>query len=222
VRLGLFGGTFDPPHRGHVAVAAAARDELGLDRVEVVPCALPPHRAPAAASGYDRYAMTVLAFLDEERIVVSPRELLRGGVSYTIDTLDELAREQPEAELFLVIGGDSYDELPGWRAADEIVRRAHLAVVGRPGSGGVDRLRDEDRDRLRRPGSPPPREERAVYAVPMAPLPLAARAIRRAIAAGATTIEGLDPRVMRHIARRRLYLAPRTDDGTPPGTRERT
>ncbi|RMG48899.1 MAG: nicotinate (nicotinamide) nucleotide adenylyltransferase [Acidobacteria bacterium] len=205
MKIGLFGGTFDPPHKGHTAVAAAARDALGLDRVEVVPCAGPPHRPPATAGPFDRFAMAVLAFLDFDRLVVSPREIARGGISYTVETLRELQSEWPGAELFLIVGGDSYDELPTWRDAQEIERLAHLAVVGRPGAGGLDAVRPADRPRLREPGEPAPPGCRAVYRVPMAPQPVSASAIRRTLARGGDPGAVLDPRVRRYIEKRALY-----------------
>jgi nicotinate-nucleotide adenylyltransferase len=205
MRLGLFGGTFDPPHEGHLAVARAARDALRLDRVEIVPSARPPHRGAPATPAVDRYAMAVLAFLGEERLAPSPRELLRTGLSYTITTLAELAEEHPGAELFLVLGADSYDELPTWHRWEEIAAAAHLAVVPRPGSRGAIDPRPADRDRLLPPDQAPPPGGRGLYALPMEPVPLASRELRRQLASAPEQVAGVPAAVRRYITLRGLY-----------------
>lgn len=210
MRRGLYGGTFDPPHAAHLAVARTVRDALGLDLVELVPARVPPHRAAPAASAEDRLAMLACAVGDEARLVPSRRELDRSGRSYTVETLREILAASPGDELFLVIGADSYDELPAWRAADEIQRLAHLAVLPRPGCAGFDRPRAADVPRLRRPGEPPPADGCAVYAIEMPPLPIAARDIRAALARGEDPGAGVLPRpVFEYIAARGLYGWPR-------------
>jgi nicotinate-nucleotide adenylyltransferase len=205
VRIGVYGGTFDPPHRGHLAVACAARDRLALDRVELVPSHVPPHRRPTVASALDRLAMVALATAAERRLVASPREIRRGGVSYTVETLRELRAEAPSAELVLVLGADAYDDLPNWSRAEEIMRSAHLAVLPRPGSLGVAAARASDEPRLRAAGEAPSAGELAVYRVEMEPLPISSREIRRRIGAG-EPVEGLvTPAVLGYIGRRGLY-----------------
>ena len=206
MRIGIFGGTFDPPHLAHREVARAARDTLHLGLLEVIPCAIPPHRRPPHADGWDRFAMTVLTFAGEERILPSARELRRGGISWTVDTLEELAAEHPRDELFLVIGADSYDDLPNWKEAERIQELAHLAVAARPGSFGLERLRQEDRDRLRPPGEAPPPGRRGIYRIPMEPVPIAARRIRERLARGELPRDDLHPAVQRYILARGLYL----------------
>ena len=168
MRRGLFGGTFDPPHEAHLAVARAARDQLGLGCVELIPSLRPPHRHQPLAAAVDRYAMIALACADEPKLLPSPREILRGGVSF------EVQREHPDDELFLVIGADSYDDLPAWRDARSLVELAHVVVAPRPGSAGTLRTRPEDRARLRRPGEDPPEEGKAVFQLDMPELPFAA------------------------------------------------
>lgn len=203
-RLGVFGGSFDPPHLGHRALCKAARDALSLGRVEVLPVATAPHGKQASADPWHRWAMTVLAFRDEPGLVPSPRELQRGGTSYTVETLRELRDENPGDEIYLVIGGDSYDDLPTWYCFEEIVTIAHLAVVDRPGAGGTRRLRPEDASRVVVPGQPPPGQGRAVFPVPMDPLGWAARDIRRQLAAG-ERVQGLDGLVYDYIRTHGLY-----------------
>jgi nicotinate-nucleotide adenylyltransferase len=205
VRIGIYGGTFDPPHRGHLAVACAARDRLALDRVELVPSHIPPHRRPTAAPDLDRLAMVALAALGERGLVPSPRELRRGGVSYTVETLRELRAEEPAAELFLVMGADSYDDLPTWSRSDEIQRLAHLAVLPRPGSAGVAAVRPADGPRLRPAGEAPPPGGLAVYRVEMEPLAISSREIRRRLGAGEPVEPLVTPAVLGYIGRRGLY-----------------
>ncbi|UCF67073.1 MAG: nicotinate (nicotinamide) nucleotide adenylyltransferase [Acidobacteriota bacterium] len=205
MRLGVFGGTFDPPHRAHVAVAAAARDALGLDLVEMIPSARPPHRGRATADAFERLVMTALGCLDEPRVVSSPREIRRGSTSFTVDTLREIGQEHAEAELYLILGGDGYDDLPHWRDPHTILRLAHLAVIARPGSDGLDAVRAADRPRLREAGQPPPEGAQAVYRVPMEPLAVSSRAIRRRLRAGEDPGDALPELVHRFISKHQLY-----------------
>lgn len=205
MKLGVFGGTFDPPHIGHLAVARTARDALALDRVELIPLNQPPHRRSPIAPPADRMAMVTLLCEGEDRLAPSAREIRRGGVSFTVDTLQELAAEGAADELFLVIGADSYDELPTWRDAARVVQLAHLAVLPRPGSRGAAELRPEDRVRVRPVGEPPPTVGKAVYAVPMAPVPVAARDVRERLARGEDPGPALPRPIFEYIRRRDLY-----------------
>ncbi len=205
MRLGLFGGTFDPPHRAHLALCEAAQNQLRLERIEMTPSRFPPHRKPPVASGIDRYAMVTLLTRDQARIVPSPRELLREGVSYTVDTLRELHREHPKAQIFLLLGGDSYDDLPNWREAKEIVSLAHLAVAQRPGAEGLAALRAPDRPRLMSVGADPPRDRCGIFEVSFSPLPWSASQIRARLATGSAASMGLDPQVLHYIEARGLY-----------------
>ena len=127
------GGTFDPIHLGHVAMAEAGADCAGLDRVLLIPASVPPHRAAATAPAGDRLAMVRLAAADHPRLEASDIELRRAGPSYTADTLRVLARERPGAELHLLLGWDAARELHAWHAPDEVLRLARPVVVSRPG-----------------------------------------------------------------------------------------
>ncbi len=134
-RVALFGGSFNPPHLGHLALAEAARDEAGLDRVLWMPAAVPPHKQEAdLPDGPHRLAMTRLAAEDNVAFVVSDLELQRAGVSYTVDTLRALNAAHPEAAFSLLIGGDSLAQFASWREPEEILRRADLIVYPRPGA----------------------------------------------------------------------------------------
>jgi len=135
VRLGLLGGTFDPIHIAHLWMAEHARDALSLDRVLLIPAERPPHKPDLPITPFEvRYRMVELGIDGSPGLAASRIEQ---GVtpSFTVETLQRVAGLHPEAELWLVIGGDSLRELPTWRDPDEILRRARLAVLPRPGDG---------------------------------------------------------------------------------------
>lgn len=134
MRVGLYGGSFDPVHRGHLLVAQAALEELELDRLILIPAAQSPFKpgtvsAPAAL----RLRLLRLAFAGETRCTVDSLEIQRGGISYTIDTVTEFARRDPDARLFWLIGADHVEKLPLWRDADTLARRVEFVVIPRPG-----------------------------------------------------------------------------------------
>lgn len=134
MKVGLFGGSFDPIHRGHLAPVREARRALGLDRVLYLPTAVPPHkRRQALAPPYARFAMVELALLAEEGLYASAHELTPGASAYTADTLDHFRRELPGAELYLIVGSDSFLDLPHWVRFADIVAAARLIVLARPG-----------------------------------------------------------------------------------------
>jgi nicotinate-nucleotide adenylyltransferase len=134
-RLGVFGGTFDPPHVGHLALAEWARERLGLDRVLFVVAGQPPHKSrDGLSSSAARLAMTRLAVRGHPAFEVSTIELESAGPSYTVDTLRRLSRRHPESRLYLLMGADNLDELPTWREPAEIRRLASVAVAARPGA----------------------------------------------------------------------------------------
>lgn len=133
-RIGVFGGTFDPVHNVHIAIAHAARCQANLDLVLFVVAAHPPHKRGATfATAEDRLALVEAAVAGDPGLGASRIELDRTGPSYTADTLDLLHRQYPHAKLFLIIGMDSLVDFPGWHAPDRILARAHLLVVPRPG-----------------------------------------------------------------------------------------
>lgn len=132
MRLGLFGGRFDPPHLGHLLAAEQAREALALDAVWFIPAPSPPHK-PALASPEHRYAMTVLATLAHPCFSVSRLELDRPGPSYTFDTVQQVRATEPGAELFLITGADAYRDIASWHRATELVRQVNIMVVARPG-----------------------------------------------------------------------------------------
>lgn len=134
MRRGIFGGSFDPVHNGHLIVAGAAADALRLDRVHFVPACVQPFKAGRQhASPADRVAMLLAALPHDTRFELDTREIEREGVSYTVDTLREFAAEFPGDELSLLVGADAARDLPGWRDASAIPQLAEVVVLTRPG-----------------------------------------------------------------------------------------
>jgi nicotinate-nucleotide adenylyltransferase len=135
VRLGVFGGTFDPVHVGHLAIAHAALEDVPLDRVLFVIARRSPlkERGPVASEA-ERLAMLERAIAGEPRFAVSRLELDRDGPSYTVDTLAALRAAAPDDALFLILGGDASAELPRWRAPERIAELATIVVAERPGA----------------------------------------------------------------------------------------
>ena len=134
MRLGIFGGTFNPPHIGHLIVIENVRDQLHFDKVLLIPSANPPHKQDSSlASALDRYEMTKLAIQENTALEVSPLEIERRGPSYTIDTLSALAALYPKTDLTLVIGNDNFIEFGTWKSPDEILAMADLVVMNRSG-----------------------------------------------------------------------------------------
>ena len=132
MRLGVFGGTFDPPHVGHLLIAIDALERLALDRLILVPAGTQPLKVGAiSASPADRLAMTRLLVGDDPRFAVDPIEIERGGISYMVDTLATLAARWPGAELYLLAGADVLGTFHRWRAPDRVRSLATLAVLTR-------------------------------------------------------------------------------------------
>lgn len=132
-RVGLLGGTFDPIHCGHLALAERARDGLGLDKVLFIPAGQPWQKSPVA-SAEDRLAMAELAVRGRTRFSVSRVELDREGPTYTVDTLREVQAAESDAELWLLLGADAAALLDAWRDPEEVQLLANIAVAARPGT----------------------------------------------------------------------------------------
>ena len=139
MKLGIYGGSFDPVHLGHLLVAQAAVEELGLDKIFFVPAAQSPFKpenkpAPDAV----RLQLLRLALAGKTNCELDLQEIHRGGISYTIDTLRGYAQRFPGAELFYLIGADNADKLHAWREAEELAQLAEFIVVPRPGGGAAN------------------------------------------------------------------------------------
>lgn len=198
-RIGIFGGTFDPVHYGHLHIATKLRDALDLDRIVWVPAGRPPHkRGQIVSSDTDRLAMLRLALADSPVDQISTIELERPGPSYTADTLELLREQLAPARLTFLMGEDSLRDLPTWRQPERILAAADLAVAGRPGI-------DVDVDAI---AAAIPALRGHVSIVPMEELAISSSDIRRLVAAG-EPVDGLVPTaVAEYIRRRGLYTAP--------------
>jgi nicotinate-nucleotide adenylyltransferase len=188
-RIGLFGGTFDPIHSGHVEVAEAVRTALGLDRMLVVVANDPwqKHDRPVSPAE-DRFAMVAAALADRPGLEASRLELDRGGPSYTVDTVRTVLADEPGAEVFVVMGADVVASLDTWHEHEALRDLVTLAVVDRPGAPRVD----------------PPTGWRAVR-VAVTPVDVSSTDLRTALEAG-VAVEGLVPEaVIRCISERGLY-----------------
>jgi nicotinate-nucleotide adenylyltransferase len=133
MRLGLFGGTFDPIHLGHLILAEACREACALDRVWFVVAGAPPHKPGDRTSAADRLEMVRIAIAGHPAFEVSELETHRPGPHYSVETIEEVHRLRPEDDLFFLVGADSLADLPHWRQPERIVAMATVVVVDRPG-----------------------------------------------------------------------------------------
>src|SRR5262249_2907331 len=133
MRVGVFGGTFDPVHLGHLILAEQCREQGALDRVLFLPAARPPHKQERELTAFDRRVeMLALALAGHTAFAIDELEKERAGPSYTVDTLGLLRQRDPQAELFLILGADSLVDLPFWYEPAKIVELANLLIVARP------------------------------------------------------------------------------------------
>lgn len=193
-RIGLFGGTFDPVHVGHLLAAEAAREAAGLEEVWFVPAAVPPHKPAPAASARQRLDMLEAAVRGVAGFRVEPIELERPGPSYTIDTVTALQTRWPDRTFFWIVGSDMANDLPHWRNAEQLAARIGFIALERPG----ETIREEDlpaylRGRLLR--------------APMPPIGISSSDIRRRVREG-RSIRFLVPEAVReYVTRNGLYAS---------------
>jgi nicotinate-nucleotide adenylyltransferase len=139
VRLGILGGTFNPPHLGHLVCAQEAYLHLDLARVTLMPARIPPHKPVEDEPGAEhRLELCRLAVQDDDRFTVCDAEVARPGPSYTVDTLEELTSKAPDNELFLILGGDIAAGLPRWHQPEQVLSLSTLAIAERPGTSRAD------------------------------------------------------------------------------------
>lgn len=185
MRIGIFGGTFNPVHVGHLLLAEAAREQLALDRIVFIPTARPPHKtARGLLPGAVRLEMLQLALQRHPAFVASDIELQRPGASYTIDTVRALRAQLPQAKLFLLVGEDLLSVR--WAAWKDI--RALCTLVA-----------------ARRPGAPKPKAAKEIKWLEMPQLDISSSDIRKRIAAGRSIRYLVPGAVARHIAAHQLY-----------------
>ena len=190
MRIGLFGGSFDPVHLGHLLVAQASCEELELNRLFFIPAAQSPFKldqrhAPAA----DRVRLLRLALAGRTDCEVDEQEVLRGGISFTVDTLRDYARRFPEAKRFCLIGADNVPNLPKWRDAAELAQLADFVAIPRPGEPP--------------PAFPPPFRGQTLAGFPFG---VSSSQIRARVKAGLPIDALVPPPVAEAICNSRLYL----------------
>ena len=196
LRLGVFGGSFNPIHLGHLLAADDVRSQLRLDRVLFIPTWHPPHKRGPLTPYRHRLAMARLAIQDEPGFELCPIEESRPGPSYTADTLRELHSLYPGAVLFLIVGSDQYRDVDSWHQPDQLTRLARIVVMSRP---GVDR-----------PELFPGHHPKRVLFRSIIPVGISAAAIRARLAKGLSVRYMLPVRVAEYVRRHRLYQRPTT------------
>ncbi|MES2475826.1 MAG: nicotinate (nicotinamide) nucleotide adenylyltransferase [Verrucomicrobiota bacterium] len=185
-KIGLFGGTFDPVHLGHLHLASLARDALALDEVRFLPCRISPHKpGTAPASGEDRCEMLRLATAELPWAVIDDFELTRPDPSFSFLTAEAMAAKFPDAQLFWIMGGDQWDALPRWREPQRLAACVEFIVLARG-------------------DSPAPRNGYRLHAV-RGQHPASSTAIRTAIANGTSQPPWLHPAVTAWIAQHNIY-----------------
>ncbi len=187
-RIGILGGTFDPPHYGHLTIAETAIRKLKLKEVIFVPAKTPPHKSEEEISSRrDRLAMLKLAVAGKERILISEIEFERQGPSYTVDTLTELQREYPDDEFYFLIGADNISEMESWHLPERIFEMVNVVAAGRPGFPAAGRFAD------------------MIESFEMKPVSISSTMIREKVRSGQSISELLPAAVEEYILKRNLY-----------------
>ena len=191
-RIGLYGGSFDPPHNAHIALARTALEHLSLDELRWVPAGVQWQKTRELAPVPDRQAMVMAAIAGEPRFALENCELWRSGPSYTIDTVRDLQDAEPDAEWFLVVGQDQYANLHTWRHWRELVQRVTLAVAARD---GVEP----------QPAPELAAEPHRAVTLPLPRIDVSSSEIRQRIAGGRDYTDMVPPAVARYIDLHPLY-----------------
>ncbi len=207
--VGIFGGTFDPIHVGHIATATEVSQQLDFEIVHIIPNATPSHRDGPGASARHRLEMVKLAVADSNLFFADDREITRGGLSYTVDTLKALRKQYgPDRSLVLVLGADAFIGLPSWNRWRQVFDLVHVVVMNRPGTELGEPSSDQDwwRRRLN-----PNLAECAstpfgsIFELSVTPMDVSSTAIRQQLGDGVDVGETLAPQVLRYIVQRSLY-----------------
>jgi nicotinate-nucleotide adenylyltransferase len=189
-KIGLFGGSFDPVHLGHLLVAQAAVEELGLDKLFFIPAAQSPFKSEnKIAPAEIRLQLLRLALAGKTNCEIDEQEIRRGGVSYTIETLRDYAKQFPAAELFYLIGADNIAKLNEWRAANELAKLAEFVAMPRPGDPAAE--------------FPKPFRGKILKGFPVE---ISSSQIRARVKAGLPVVNLLPPFVAEAIHNAKLYL----------------
>ena len=219
---GILGGTFNPPHLGHLALARHAREELGLERVLLMPAHSAPHKGEGEDPGPERrLEMCRLAVKGETGLEACGLEIERGGPSYTVDTLRSLHESHPEVKLTFIVGADMARTLPEWREPEALLGLARLAVAEREDAGREDVLRALAPLRTAVGGDgAPDRQSAGVAFLEMGPVAVSSSLVRERVAAGGPVEDLVGPAVAEYIAEHGLYRATvAAEAGAQAGTR---
>lgn len=218
-RIGVYGGTFDPVHNGHLRVAAAILENFALDQLLFVPAFVPPHkRGQTISAAHHRYAMLALATAHEARLLISTIELEAPARPYTIETLGHLQMQHPGARLFFVMGMDSFRDVPLWRAHEQLLTEFSIIVATRPGyrahAYGTENIAAHLAPALQsqvidlRGGLQPATAQLAAphtFITDYVTVDVAATGIRQAVRTGQSLENLVPPDVADYIAKYRLY-----------------
>ena len=201
--IGIFGGTFDPIHHGHLRVALDAQEFLDLAAVRLVPLAHAVHREQPTTSAAIRLAMLRAAVAGRPQLIVDPRELERDGPSYTIDTLRSLHAERPDQPLCLLLGADAFNGFAGWREPDAILAIANIAILQRPGVPVAAAVRDVyDTRHVEKLGTHPAGQ---IVTCPVSQLAIASSDLRQRLSSGRGIDYLVPDGVLEIIHKHRLY-----------------
>lgn len=198
-KIGLFGGTFDPIHNGHLHIARAFADEVGLDMVVFLPAGDPYHKDSTQTAARHRFAMTELAIRDDERFAVSDCDIVREGATYTFDTVQIFRQQFPTAQLWWLLGMDSLLQLATWKKWQTLVRQVNIAVAARQG----DSLNQAPRELHGWIGEALQNGSFKLLNTPM--YDASSTDIRRRLATGQSAEQWLQRRVERYIEQHKLY-----------------
>ncbi|NKB34237.1 MAG: nicotinate-nucleotide adenylyltransferase [Pseudomonadales bacterium] len=207
-RIGVLGGMFDPIHNGHIEAASYARNCLSLDQIKLIPCSVPNHRAEASSAAEHRVAMLELAIRDHKYIEVDQLELCREGVSYSVETMRELAENYPDNEFVFILGLDAFNTLSEWHEWEQLFTLCSFFVLARSGATinselaatiNLDERRVDDPDSLNheKPGS--------IYIAEDFNYQLSSTEVRSKLAEGSDLSKDLDVRVYSYINEHNLY-----------------
>lgn len=218
MKLGLFGGSFNPVHNGHLAIARQTREALGLDRILFIPTSQPPHKPDGSlAPAQDRYEMVRLAIVSDPTLAISDVEIRRPGKSYSIDTVRQLQQEYgAQTQLFFLIGLDAFLDFPSWRDPQTLLELCAFVVLSRPGLSfrslstvarlppiPYPSLADLDAGRISRIEAPIGTQRLTCLKLP--PSPISASEIRSRIRQGLPVANLLPPLVESYILQHHLY-----------------
>jgi len=199
--IGVFGGTFDPVHIGHLRLATEVAEAFDLSRVHLVPAAIPPHRGEPLLDPATRLDLVARSIADEPGFVLDDREHRRAGPSYTADTLDEFAAEYAGEPLVLMMGMDAFNGLPDWHEVERILETAHIAVATRPGSEATGTAAEWLAERRVEPAELADAPTGRIVPVPITRLDISATTLRSLVEQGRSLRYLVPEPVVAHFSR---------------------